>query len=155
MVHFTAVGVFQGDADWEVEVQVHGFPTYLQAKKYANAFRIALTKDGVLLRDNLNVVPARDIQLRRIKPDVRERINAAHRRYAEQGMSTTDAAIDSLAQFENDGHHPLVLSESDYEDVDLPVAQWCNEPGLNKGFGSLSYQVTMTPVGQVVFPVVV
>ena len=48
---YTAIGVFQGDPDWIVEVSVEHFPTQEDAEAYAAAFRIELV-DGKLFRDD-------------------------------------------------------------------------------------------------------
>jgi hypothetical protein len=48
---YTAIGVFQGDPNWIVEVCVEHFPTREDAEAYAAAFRIELV-DGKLFRDD-------------------------------------------------------------------------------------------------------
>lgn len=146
---FTAVGTFQGDADWDVEVRVGGFLTREAAEEYANSFRIRLvegklfhrTTTGVMSGHDWREVPESNVKLYQLKQSAKDRIAAAHAKYAEQGMDNVAAAVDSLKVFEAEGSHPLVLGEDDYVVVALPISQWAAEPGLSGGFSSLSYGV--------------
>lgn len=147
---YAAIGMFQGDADWNIDVRAKGFKTYQAAKEYANEFRILLS-DGQLLRDHADgrspsdvawhKVEDADVSLSRMKQSVRERIAGAHRAYAERGIDNRGAALDSIKAFEAVGHHDLVASEDDFDLVDLPICKWHLEPGLTCGFGSFAWAV--------------
>jgi hypothetical protein len=60
---YTAIGVFQGGADWIVEIAVPNFPTQEDAEAYAAAFRIKLV-DGKLFRDDGKGVEIFDVSWR-------------------------------------------------------------------------------------------
>lgn len=146
---FTAVGTFQGGADWDVEVRVGGFLTREAAEEYANSFRIRLvegklfhrTTTGSMSGQDWREVPESNVTLYQLKPSAKDRIAAAHAKYAEQGIDNVATAVDSLKVFEAEGSHPLVLGEDDYVVVALAVNQWASELGLSGGFSSLSYGV--------------
>lgn len=146
MTH-TAIGIFQGDADWNISVRAEGFASEEAAKHYANSFRIRLI-GGKLYRDHADghspedkpwiEVADAEVSLSRLKPEARNRIAQAHRSYREQGR---DAALESIREFEKTGQNDLVMSDDDYEPVNLPITQWHLELGLTCGFGSLAYSV--------------
>jgi len=147
---YTAIGIFQGDADWNIEVKVKGFKTEKEATIYANHFKIRL-REGRLFQAKGGItnppevewheVLDADVTLARLKQSVSERIVKAHLAYAERGLDNIGAARDSMKVFEAEGHHDLVTSEGDYESVNLPISQWHTEPGLTCGFGSLAWSV--------------
>lgn len=141
---FTAIGTFQGDEDWTINVRVNGFKTFQAAKKYADGFRILL-REGQLFHSNTDEawhkVEDADVSLSRMKHSTRERIAAAHLAYAERGVDNRAVALDSIKAFEAVGHHDLVVSEEDFDLVDLPICKWHLESGLTCGFGSLAWAV--------------
>lgn len=149
MAH-TAIGIFQGDADWNISVRASGFASKEAAGRYANSFRIRLI-DGRLYRDHADgyspedkpwiEVTDSDVSLTRLKPGARDRIAQAHQKYHEQGLDDVARALESIRKYEATGSNDLVMSEEDYEPVNLPIAQWHQEVGLTCGFGSLAYSV--------------
>lgn len=147
MTH-TAIGIFQGGADWNISVQVEGFVTRLEAERYANSFHIRLM-GGRLYRDHGDSdaseewmeVPDADVSLFRLKPAARNRIAQAHRKYNEDGLDHVAIALKSIADFDETGNSDLVVSDDDFEPVKLPIARWHHEMGLTCGFGSLAYSV--------------
>jgi len=149
MTH-TAIGIFQGDADWNVPDRVDGFATRAAAEIYANSFRIRLM-DGRLYRDHadgcapddkpwIEVLEA-DVSLTRLKSVARQRIAHAHQVYQAQGLENAAVALESIKEFEKTGTNLLVMSDDDYEPIALPISQWHQETGLTCGFGSLAYAV--------------
>ena len=146
MIH-AAIGVFQADADWNISVRVAGMPSKEMAERYANSFRIRMI-DSKLYRDHGDGISHEDkpwievadseVSLSRLKSEARNRIVKAHRRYADQGL---DPALESIRDFDRTGRNDLVISEDDFEPINLPIARWHEEAGLMCGFGSLSYGV--------------
>lgn len=115
MAH-TALGSFQGDADWLIEVRVAGFDSAQAAERYAMDFDIQLNH-GSLFRSDGAASKARlwkevldgDVTLSRLKPAAR---------------------------------NLLTVSELDYGVVSLPISQWHNHDGLTCGFELLAYAVS-------------
>ena len=147
---YTAIGTFQGDADWNVEVSVHGFADYATAAAFAQSFRISLFGANLLCNEGsssksaagpLHEVADADVQLHRMTKKCRERVNATHQTYRNRGLDDKAAALDSIEAFEATGEHSLVTTPEDYEIVQLPISKWHLEPGLSKGFGSLAWGV--------------
>lgn len=147
---YTAVGSFQGDPDWNIDVKAHGFPTFDKAKEYANNFRILLV-DGKLFRDHADgrhpddgawhEVADVDVSLSRINQSTRDRVTTAHHGYAERGIDDLGAALDSIKAFETGARHDLMTTMDDFEPVDLPICKWHLETGLTCGFGSLAWAI--------------
>lgn len=77
MTH-TAIGIFQGDADWNISVRAGGFASKEAAERYAKSFRIRLI-DGRLYRDHADGFSPEDkpwievadteVSLSRLKPE--------------------------------------------------------------------------------------
>lgn len=149
MTH-AAIGIFQGDGDWNISVRAEGFASKKAAERYANSFRIRLM-EGRLYRDHGDgrspddkpwiEVTDTDVSLSRLKPDARNRLAKAHQEFHANGLNSVAAALQSIKDYEKSGSSPLVISDADFERVDLPIAQWQREDGLTCGFGSLAYAV--------------
>ena len=150
MMTHAAIGIFQGEANWSITIRVAGFGSKSDAEHYAGNFRITL-RDGRLYRDHADgcaredrpwiEVPDEDVSLSRLKPAAGNRIAQAHRKYLDQGLGQFAIALQSIKEFEESGHSDLVISEDDYEPVNLPIAQWHQEDGLTCGFDGVSYSV--------------
>lgn len=147
---YTAIGIFQGDADWNVSVRVAGFLTQAVAERYAGSFHIRLM-NGRLYRDHVDSatpgnnswieVMDSDVSVARLKSVVRQRVIQAHNAYKKQGLTNSAVAILSIKAFKETGTNILVTSDNDYEPIPLPIERWHLEAGLNCGFGSLAYSV--------------
>ena len=144
---YTAIGIFQGDHDWDISVRVPGFKTRKSAERYANRFHIRLT-DGHLYRekigfqkDSWDEIRDSEVSLSRLKPESRTRVAQAHIKYREQGLNQVEMALQSIKDFESAGYNDLVMTEDDYEPIDIPISRWHEEPGLSCGFESLAYAV--------------
>ncbi len=117
----TAIGIFQGDADWSVKVKVAGFASLQEAEGYANDFRILL-REGRLFRDYADGASTDDkewielkdaeVYLTRLKPQARERLERARQRYQQMGMDQTAIATHSMNEFLEGGNNDLFTCSS-------------------------------------------
>lgn len=142
---YTAVGIFQAGTEFNIRVEVPGFLSVDEANAYADSFRILLN-EGRLFRylespASFIQLSDKDVSLMRIKPVVRERIIQAHRNYAAKGLNHIDTAKQSLFDFSATGKNDLVVEDSDFDVVDLPIAKWHEVAELTGGFSSLGCAV--------------
>lgn len=117
---FTAISIWQGDFDWEVEVRVHGFTTPKGAANFASgvgpqsADKLRL-KEGELVFLTPEArewpIPAEDITVARLKPG---------------------------------SYGKIVFGPEDFMPVAIHPKDFHLEPGLSRGFASLAYGVEDT-----------